>query len=134
MRGTLGHYRRKICQIPQYTVSKLDVILKPLHCTLSLEQITRKQKLRFGNVRFRQNKEKARKTLEDLKEDFLSRPKRQKNRIPQIWRIPQYRNSRLKLPKYRKKNYPTPQYRKPRCPPLLWNIVDTQLGTNKTEV
>ena len=38
------------------TVSKLDVILKPLHCTLTLEQIARKQKLRFGNVRFRQNK------------------------------------------------------------------------------
>ena len=62
-------YRRKICQIPQYckkncqipqyynTVSKLDVILKPLHCTLSLEQITRKLKLTFGNVRFRQNKQ-----------------------------------------------------------------------------
>ena len=102
---------RKICQILQYrqkkianyhklyynTVSKLNVILKPLRCTLSLKQITRKQKLRFGNGRFRQNKqnkedpvscwliinkkwndrklEKARKTLEDLKENFLSCPK-----------------------------------------------------------
>ena len=61
LRGTLGdsrQYRRKICQKPQYynTVSKLDVTLKPLHCTLSLEQlITRKQKLRFGNVRFISN-------------------------------------------------------------------------------
>ena len=39
---------KKNRQIPQYynTVSKVDVILKPLHCTLSLEQlITRKQKL-----------------------------------------------------------------------------------------
>ena len=44
-------------QIQQYynTVAKINVILKPLHCTLSLEQITRKHKLRFGNVRFRQN-------------------------------------------------------------------------------
>ena len=42
----------KNLQIPQYcnTVSKSDVILKLLHCTLSLEQITWKQKLRFGNV------------------------------------------------------------------------------------
>ena len=76
MRGTLGgsehrntaekfaKYRniakkkKKNCQIPQYynTVSKLDVARKPLHCTLSLEQITLKQKLIFGNVRLRQNK------------------------------------------------------------------------------
>ena len=46
-------------------------------------------------------------------------PKMLKNRIPQVWRIPQYRNSRLKLPKYRKKNCPTPQYRKPQCPPTF---------------
>ena len=45
-------------KIPQYnTMSKLNVILKPLYCTLSLEQITREQKLTFGNVRFRQNKQ-----------------------------------------------------------------------------
>ena len=109
-----SQYRRKICQIPQYynTVSKLDVILKPLHCTLSLEQITRKQKLRLGNVRLRQNKqnkehpvacwliikkkwndrklEKARKTLEDLKENYLSRSKCQKTASR---RFGEYRNS-----------------------------------------
>ena len=27
------------------------------------------------------------------------------------WRIPQYRNSRLKLPKYRMKNWPIPQFK-----------------------
>ena len=37
--------------------------------------------------------------------------------ILQIWRIQQYRNSRLKLPKYRKKNYPIPQT--PMSPPVL---------------
>ena len=52
-----------------------------------------------------------------LEGEFFIRSKMPKNRIPQIWRIPQYRNSRLKLPKYRKKNYPTPQYSKPQCPP-----------------
>ena len=64
-----SEHRRKISQIPQYrkkkkkkkkknrqipqyynSVSKLDVIMKPLHCTLSLEQITRKEKFRFGNI------------------------------------------------------------------------------------
>ena len=34
-----------------------------------------------------------------------------------VQRIPQYRNSRLKLQKYRKKNCPIPQYHKPQCPP-----------------
>ena len=45
------------------------------------------------------------------------------NRIPQVWRTPRYRISRLKLPKYRRKNCPIPQYCKPLCPPLLnlWN-------------
>ena len=40
-----------------------------------------------------------------------------KNRIPQVQKIPQHRNSELKFPKYRKKNGPIPQYRKPQCPP-----------------
>ena len=74
MRGTLGgsehrntakfaKYHNIAKKIAKYhniyynTVSKLDIILKPLHCTLSLEQITGKQKLWFGNVRFRQNKQ-----------------------------------------------------------------------------
>ena len=109
--------KKKNRQIPQYynTMSKrLDVILKPLHCILSLEQITRKQKLRLGNVRFRQNKqnrehpvaywpiinkkwndrklEKVRKTLEDLKENFLSRPNCQKTASR---RFGEYRNTAI---------------------------------------
>ena len=34
-----------------------------------------------------------------------------------VRRIPQYRNSRLKLPKYSKKNCQIPQYQKPQSPP-----------------
>ena len=63
-----------------------------------------------------------------LEGEFFIPSKVPKNRISQIWRIPQYRNSRLTLPKYRKKNYPTPQYRKPQCPPLgniiPWNCTN----------
>ena len=104
---------------------KLDVIMKPLHCTLSLEQITRKLKLRFGNVRFGQiikvacwliiNKkcndrklEKARKTFEDGRRTF--HPVQNANKphpadlentaIPQYYRntarkIIQHRNSSI---------------------------------------
>ena len=56
----------------------------------------------------------------ELEGEFFIPSKMPKNRIPQIWRIPQYRNSRLKLPKYRKKNYPTLQYCKPQCPPHVY--------------
>ena len=52
-----------------------------------------------------------------------------KIRIPQVLRIPQYRNFRLELPKYRMKNCPIPQYRKPQCPPL---IVEKALSHNTT--
>ena len=48
-----------------------------------------------------------------------------KKRIPQVSRIPQYRNSRLKLPKYRMKNWPIPQYRKAQCPPREGKERDT---------
>ena len=59
-----------------------------------------------------------------VKDTFLYRissTKTSRKRIPQVWRIPQYRNSRLKLPKYRMKNWPIPQYRKPQCPPRSMN-------------
>ena len=46
-----------------------------------------------------------------------------KNRIPQVQKIPQHRNSELKFPKYRKKNGPIPQYRKPQCPPPLGTCI-----------
>ena len=60
---------------------------------------------------------KGSENVERLEGEFFIPSKMPKNRIMQIWRILQYRNSRLKLPKYGKKSYPTPQYRKPQCPP-----------------
>ena len=56
-----------------------------------------------------------------------------KNRIPQLQKIPQYRNSRLKFPKYRKKNGPKPQYRKPQCPPQETVIVNASLKNMMNE-
>ena len=83
-----------------------------------LEQITRKQRLRFRNVRFR--KVRFRKGSENVGglegEFFIYCPKCQKNVSR---RFGEYRNSRIKLPKYQKKNCPTPQYRKPQCPLLM---------------
>ena len=56
--------------------------------------------------------ETARNGREKVKNTFLyqlSSTKTSRKRIPQVWRIPQYRNSRLNLPKYRMKNWPIPQ-------------------------
>ena len=54
-----------------------------------------------------------------------------KNGIPQVQRIPQYRNSGLIFPKYRTKNGPIPQYRKPQCPPLYTGKPESSLPWKK---
>ena len=93
-----------------------------------METVTRLKVVVKTQGRFRllpKRPDTAKNGRKKVKDTFLSnyrRPKRQENgrkRIPQVWRIPQYRNSRLKLPKYRMKNWPIPKYRKPQCLPLL---------------